>query len=94
MIQGKQITDMPTQEETSLGQMENDTVVCAILRNLKKKKQNFKFTDEERHLIGKYTSIHRPTAAVTKFKKSLPHLKFRESIARSLKNKYEELASQ
>ena len=75
MIQGKQITDMPTQEETSLGQMEYDTVVCAILRNLKKKKQNFKSTDEERHLIGKYTSIHGPTTAVTKFKKSLPHLK-------------------
>ena len=37
MMPGKQITDMPTQEETSLGQMEYDTVVSTVQRYLKKK---------------------------------------------------------
>lgn len=92
MMSGKQITDMPTQEETSLGQMEYDAVVSTVQRNVKKKRQNCKFTDEERYLIGKYTSIHGPTAAVRKFKRSHPHLKFGESTARSLKSKYEELS--
>ena len=46
------------------------------------------FTDNERFLIGKYAAIHGPIAAVKKFKKSHPHLKFGENTARSLREKY------
>ena len=42
----------------------------------------------------KYTSIPEPAAAGTKFGRFHPNLKFWKSIARSLKNKYEELTSQ
>lgn len=37
MMPGKQITDMSTQEETSLGQMEYDAAVSTVQRNLKEK---------------------------------------------------------
>ena len=37
---------------------------------------------------GEYTAIHGPIAAVKKFKKSHQHLKFGESTARSLRERY------
>ena len=44
--------------------------------------------EKERFLIGKYTAINDPNAAVKKFKKSHPHLKFGEIQARALRKKY------
>ena len=46
----------------------------------------------ERYLIGKYAAIHGATTVVKKFKKSHPHLKFGESTARSLRDKYCEIS--
>ena len=54
------------------------------------KKTHTKFTNRERFPIGKYAAIHGPGAAVRKFHKSHPHLKFGESQARALRNKYHE----
>ena len=76
MMPGKQITDIPIQEETSLEQKERDAVVSTARHNLKKKLQNCKFTDEEPYLIGKYILIHGPTSTVRKSKGYHPHLKF------------------
>ena len=47
-----------------------------------------KFREKESFLIGKYTAINGPGAAVRKFRKSHPHLKFGESQARALRKKY------
>ena len=52
------------------------------------RKSNTKFTEKERFLIGKYTAINGPSAAVRKFQTSHPHLKFGESQARALRKKY------
>ena len=49
------------------------------------------FTSEERFAIGKYASIHGPIAAVKKFAKTHPHLKLKESTARSFRAKYHQL---
>ena len=54
----------------------------------KSKKFNTKFTEKERFLIGKYAAINGPGAAVRKFRKSIPHLKFAESQAKALRKKY------
>ena len=79
--------------ETELGKMEYDTVVTSIREQTKKqKRKNSRLTDSERYLIAKYAAIHGATAAVKKFKKSHPHLKFGESTVRSLRDKYCEIS--
>ena len=84
--------NFPSQDETSLGVLDYNAVRTSLQKEtLKKKRKNSWFSDEERYQIGKYASIYGPTAAVKKFKKSHPHLKFGESTARSLRTKYEEL---
>ena len=84
--------NFPSQDETSLGVLGYNAVRTSLQKEtLKKKRKNSWFSDEERYQIGKYASIYGPTAAVKKFKKSHPHLKFGESTARSLRTKYEEL---
>ena len=50
----------------------------------KSKSVNTKFTKKERFLIGKYTAINGPGAAVRKFRKFYPHLKFGENQERAL----------
>ena len=49
---------------------------------------NTKFTGNKRSFIGKYTTINVRGAAVRKFRKSYPHLKFEESQTRALRKKY------
>ena len=72
--------------------MDDTAVVTSISQTEnKKKRKNIKFTDGERYLIGEYTATHGRSATVKKFKKSHPHLTFRESTARSLRVKYHEL---
>ena len=84
--------NLPSQEETSLGVLDYNAVRDAMEKQSKtKKRKNCSFTDEERFKIGEYTSVHGPAAAVKKFKKTHPHLKFGESMARSFRAKYEEL---
>lgn len=80
---------IPTQEETSLGQLEYQDIVSSVQNDLKKKWENIKLTAKERYDIGKCSSIHGARAAVRKIKKS--HLQLDESTARSLKKNDEEL---
>ena len=77
----------PKKEECALGELDYATVKT-FLQQPKKKRVNSKFTENERYLIGKYTAINGPSAAVKKFKKSHSHLKFGESTARNLREKY------
>ena len=88
---GFQMEHIPSQEQTSLGVLDH-TAVCRSLEKVSKKnkRKNTTFSDEERYLIGQYASVHGPTAAVKKFKKTHPHLNFGESTARNLRTKYQE----
>ena len=93
LLKENQVASMPAPEETELGKMEYDTVVTSIREKTKKqKRKNSRFTDSDRYPIGKYAAIYGATAAVKKFKKSHPHLKFGESTARSLRDKYCEMS--
>ena len=93
--------NFPSQDKISLGVLDYNTVLTSLQKErLKKKRKNSWFSDKERYqntqnthnnVIGKYTSINRPTAAVKKFKKSHLHLKFGKSTTRSVRTKYEEL---
>ena len=81
--------NIPSREETSLGVVDHDAVRSSLEALTKKKSEkNNTFSDEERYQIGQYASVHGPTAAVEKFKKTHPHLKFGETIARSFRTKY------
>ena len=79
-------SSLPTREESSLGVIEYDSLKGTLEK--KSKRVNTKFTEKERFLIGKYTTINGPGAAVRKFRKSHTHLKFGESQARALRKKY------
>ena len=84
--------NIPSQEETSLGVLDHDAVRSSLEALTKKKKRkNSTFSDEQRYQIGQYASDHGPTAAVKKFKKINPHLKFGESTARSFRTKHQKL---
>ena len=79
-------SSLPTREESSLWVIEYDSLKETLEK--KSKRVNIKFTEKERFLIGKYTTINGPGAAVRKFRKSHTHLKFGESQARALRKKY------
>ena len=79
-------SSLPIREESGLGVIENDSLKETLEK--KSKRVNTKFTEKKRFLIGKYTAINDPNAAVRKFKKSHPHLKFGETQARALRKKY------
>ena len=83
----KQVSNFPTHDETGLGAIFHQALVTSI-ENSNKKWKNCRFTYNERYLIGKYTAIHGPIAAVKQLKKSHPHLEFGESTARSLRERY------
>ena len=70
-----------------LGAIYHQAVVTSI-ENSNKKRKNCRFTYNERFLIGKYTAIHGPVAAVKQLKKSHPHIEFGESTAISLRKRY------
>ena len=70
--------------------MLDHTVVTTVIQNSSKKWKNCRFTDNERYVLGKYTAIHGPVAAVKQCKKSHSHLEFWESTVRSLRKKYHE----
>lgn len=57
----------------------------------KKKRNNSKYTDTERYLIGKHAAENGPAAAVRTFNQSHPHLRLGESMARHLRDKYKGL---
>ena len=66
-------------------------IECNSLKKTLEKKSgrvDTKFTEKERFLIGKYTAVNGPDAAVRKFRKPHPHLKFGESQPRALRKKY------
>ena len=44
---------IPTEQELSLGLLEYQTVVSSVYDITKKKRENIKLTDKERHDIGK-----------------------------------------
>ena len=76
--------------ETCLGAVDFQTVQDAVPRARVPKRGNYiKYTDMERHDIGKYVSEHGIQPALRKFKERFPTLN--ESTARSVKKKYEEL---
>ena len=80
--------NISSQEETSLGVLDHDVVHSSLeVLTQKKKRKNSTFSDEERHQIGQYASVHSPTATVKEFKKTQLHLKFGESIAKSFRTK-------
>ena len=58
------------------------------MKNSNKKRKNCRFTNNERFLIRKYIGIHRPIAAVENFNKSQRYLKFGESTARGVRERY------
>ena len=80
-------SSFPSREETELGEMDYDVIKKAI-EEPRKKRSNSKYTELERYLIGKYAAVNGAAAAVRKFKKSHPHLKLGESMARHLWDKY------
>ena len=84
-------TLFPRQTESTLGQLDYTAVISGLQKNRSKKIYS-KFTEDERFLIGKYAAINGASAAVRKFKTSHPHLKFGESTARSLRDKYHQLS--
>ena len=73
-------------KRSGLGVIEYDSLKETLEKKLKN--VNTKFTDNECFLIGKYTAIDVPGAAVQKIRESHPRLKFRESQARKLCKKY------
>ena len=75
----------PTREERGLGVLEYEGIKTSFKMP---RKSNTKFTEKERFLIGKYTAINGPSAAVGKFQTSHPHLKFGKSQTRALRKKY------
>ena len=77
---------LPTQYKTGLGVIKFDSLKKTLVK--KSRRVNTKFREKESFLIGKYTAISGPGAAVRKFRKSHPHLKFGESQARALRRKY------
>ena len=77
---------LPTQYKTGLGVIKFDSLKKTLVK--KSRRVNTKFREKESFLIGKYTAINGPGAAVRKFRKSHPHLKFGESQARALRKKY------
>ena len=77
---------LPTQYKTGLGVIKFDSLKKTLVK--KSRRVNTKFREKESFLIGKYTAISGPGAAVRKFRKSHPHLKFGESQARALRKKY------
>ena len=77
---------LPTQYKTGLGVIKFDSLKKTLVK--KSRRVNTKFMEKESFLIGKYTAINGPGAAVRKFRKSHPHLKFGESQARALRKKY------
>ena len=77
--------NISSQEETSTGVLDHDAVLGSLEALTKKKKRrNSTFSDEERYQFGQYPSADEPTAAVRRFMKPHPHLKFGECTARSL----------
>ena len=58
------------------------------IENSNNKRKGCRFNYNKIFLIGKHAAIHGPIAAVKKFKTSHPHLKFGESTARSLRERY------
>ena len=76
-------------EETSLGMLDYVAVPTTLQQSNKKKQKSNKFSDEERYLIGKYTSVHGPSVTVKKFRESHPYSNFDESTARSLRAEYQ-----
>ena len=76
-------------EETSLGMLDYVAVPTTLQQSNKKKQRSNKFSDEERYLIGKYTSVHGPSVTVKKFRESHPYSNFDESTARSLRAEYQ-----
>ena len=80
------LSSLLTEKESGLGVIEYDSLKETLEKKLKN--VNTKFTDNECFLIGKYTAINVPGAAVQKIRESHPRLKFRESQARKLCKKY------
>ena len=83
-------TSYPTQRESGLGSVDYEAVKQTLHKPIPKIRYGM-FTSEERFAIGKYASIHGPIAAVRKFAKTHPHLKLKESTARSFCAKYHQL---
>ena len=79
-------SSLPTREESGLGVIGYDGLKEILEK--KSKRVNNKFTEKQRFLIGNYTAINGPGAAVRTFRKSHPCLKFEESQARGLRRKY------
>ena len=76
--------NIPSQEDTSLAILDHDAVYSSLWALTKEKKlKNSTFSDEEPYQIGQYASVHGPTVAVKKFKKTHPHKKFRECTAKN-----------
>ena len=76
---------LPTREESGLG-----VIDYSLKETLEKKSKrvNTNFAGKERFLIGKYTAMNGPGAAVRKFRNFHPHLKLGESQARAPRKKY------
>ena len=55
-------SSLPTREESSLWVIEYDSLKGTLEK--KSKRVNTKFTEKERFLIGKYTTINGPGTAV------------------------------